>query len=159
MRRGLFAAAVLGCGATHAGERCPPAKFGPVERMLAEPVELQLAIVDGFAPVTSCDGKGAGVILVKVDQKAWCEVSIECTTTIRAPPRSFACDGPSVEAGAHDLGVEVVGRPASLTRRTLSLPAFEKAQGGLVVGAHVQVWVSDERIVIDPPTTMRQSGL
>jgi hypothetical protein len=132
---------------------CPDTHTGDVVRALSEPVALDIVVLDLLSWGTSCTTHPQRVVRVGIDRKPWCSVTIDCTTTIQAPPRAFPCTGPPVAPGARTLGVEIDGLPASLMLRTMSLPAFDRARDGtFVFGAHVDVWANETQILIDPPT-------
>jgi hypothetical protein len=166
MRRALavLVAELCACVADHgaaAPSRPPPVvrrcAADPPLDLLRQPVELDLLVLAAFRPPLTCAGTAARAVRASLDDKPWCEVSVPCTTTISAPPRSFACTGPAVVAGQHRLGVEISGEPSSLVVRTLSFPAIDRtSDGSFILGAHVRVWADDDTIDIDPPTAMRQ---
>jgi hypothetical protein len=135
---------------------CPDASGGEVARALSQPVALEVVVLDELAWGGSCAAHPQRVVRVGVDRKPWCSVTIPCTTTIQAPPRAFACQGPPVAPGARTLEVEIDGVPAADMLRTMSLPAFDRARdGSLMFGAQVSVWVSEAQILIDPPMVTR----
>ena len=151
----LLVAACAGSPPPVLHSSCPDPGGGDVVRALSEPVALEVAVLDELAWGASCAGHPQRVVRVGVDRKPWCSVTIPCTTTIQAPPRSFACKGPPVAPGARTLEVEIDGIPAVDMLRTMSLPAFDRGRdGSFVFGAHVSVWVSETQILIDPPTAV-----
>jgi hypothetical protein len=158
MKRAIALLVAGGCG----GPQAPvPAKPCPAHddlaKLLAQPVELELRIVERFNWAASCAAIPQHVVRVRVDNQPWCETTIQCDKALRAPPRSFACAGKPIAAGARTLGVELDDQPESLMQITVSLPAFDYAQDGSVfLGAHVKVRVDEQTIRIDPPTVLPQ---
>jgi hypothetical protein len=161
MRAVFLCTLAAACASSAPAARAPvcPKPADPLASMLAVPVDLAISVHDVLESRASCDGTTPEVVRVQIDRKPWCQVSIPCTTTIHAPPPSFDCGGAPVEAGAHVVGVELAGHPATLMLRTMSVPAFEKVGGQFMLGAYVSVWVASDRIIIDPPTVTRETGI
>jgi hypothetical protein len=154
-----FAFGALGaCAVPQRAREVSPCPDEPT-RVLAAPVQLGVSVGDMLtwpAPWEehACDGIAPRVVRIAIDKVPWCEVSIPCSVEVREPPRTFACRGAPIPAGARFVTAALVGT-ATEAGEQYSLPAFDRYGSGgrcWMFGAHIMVWVYDDHIRIAPPT-------